>query len=289
MQLNVSVHLRKDGKAPSDPLVMAVAGGLAGAGCKVDYRTKYCTPDERTDLVVIYGFQKKNALIWALENEMPFLIIEAPHYRLGLGNVRALSFGYGGLGGGGFHPAPPTEERPKPKLKPMKSQDGPTAVIGQKPTDHSLRGTDHNAWIEKQLRQNPGAEFRPHPNMVQGGLEPTEEFLERIHNAITFSSTLGAEALVAGVNVTADHYGSVAYRATRGEISREEWLHWLSWTHGEVSEFRSQKMARHILSGYDEAKHRAEIGLQEWPREKVMCPIDYSFDRSIMNDRIVSI
>lgn len=275
--LTVSAHLRTTDRtsAPTDRALLALVGGLAEAGCKIDYRPRGAAPGRDADLVVQWGLARSNALREALDRELPYLIAEAPHYRLGEFG-KQISYGYGGLGAGAFHARPPAKRRKRPELRAW--HDGPTAIALQKPNDHSLRGSDHNAWAAKYLDRHPDMEVRPHPIMVGNSrvMEPVDEFLARIGHLITYSSTIGGEALVAGCRVTADHYGSMARPYLDGEFeTREEWLHWLTWTSFHIQELWTREVAKHILSGFEEARERARLGQQELPREKTRCPAGY--------------
>lgn len=218
------------------------------------------------DLFIQTGFAASNALRSQIDQRLPYLIMEAPFWRDYYDVHASSSWGYNGLAGGAFAPSPPDEERPKPELKPMKAGTGPTIIIGQKPTDHSLRGSDHVQWIIDTRNQIPEAAFRPHPLMVPPDtLEPIEAIFERYDRVVTYTSTVGCEALVAGCKVRADHRYNLAWGV--GEGCRESWHHDLSWrqsTHDRMSE-----IVPHILSGYDEARERAATGLIEYPRNKV--------------------
>ena len=218
------------------------------------------------DLLIQTGFAGSNALRSQIDQRMPYLIMEAPFWRDYYDVHDSSSWGYNGLAGGAWAPLPPDEERPKPVLQPMKAGTGPTILIGQKPTDHSLRGSDHVGWITQVRAEVPDATFRPHPLMVPPGtLEPLETVLERTHKVITYTSTVGCEALVAGCEVRADHPYNLAYGIT-GD-GRAEWHHTLSWRQSTHDNFG--ELTRHILWGYPEARARANEDLVEHPREKV--------------------
>ena len=83
-------------------------------------------------------------------------------------------------------------------------------------------------------------------------------------SALTYTSTAGVEALIEGCNVGANSR-SEAYSVR----NREEWLHQLSWQNFPAEIMATKEVGDVILSGYDIARHRAENGLQEIPREKM--------------------
>jgi hypothetical protein len=221
---------------------------------------------EGADLLIQTGFAGSNALLSQIGSGKPYIVMEAPFWRDYYDAHAASSWGYNGLAGGAFAPSPPDEERPKPELMPVKAGTGPTIIIGQKPTDHSLRGSNHVEWILNVKAELPEADFRPHPLMVPpNSLEPISSILERYKTVVTFTSTVGCEALVAGCEVRADGRESLAYGV--GEQSRPRWHHDLSWRQAENFGFGA--LVPYILSGYDEARALAEEGKMEVPRAKV--------------------
>lgn len=218
------------------------------------------------DLLIQTGFAASNALKSQIEQRKPYLIMEAPFWRAFYQTPNASSWNYNGLAGGAFQHEPPSEPREKPELLPLRGDQGGTIIVGQKPTDHSLRGSDHVRWIMDRMREFPEATFRPHPLMVpQDGLEPVEDLFERYGYWVTYSSTVGCEALVAGCRVRADCEGSLAYGVAPDD--RERWHHALSWRQARHGQF--YPLVPYILEGYDEARSLAENGAQEVPRAKV--------------------
>jgi hypothetical protein len=216
------------------------------------------------DLLIQTGFAASNALRSQIDQQKPYLIMEAPFWRSFYPVQKCSSWNYNGLAGGAFAPETPSEPRNKPNLHEPRVGLGGTLIIGQKPTDHSLRGSDHVSWIIRCRNQIPEADFRPHPLMVPAGtLGPIEDDFEKYGTFVTYTSTVGVEALVAGCKVRADHRGSLAYEVT----DREQWHHDLSYRQAPNSEFGV--LVPHILSGYDEARERARCGDVEHPREKV--------------------
>jgi len=215
------------------------------------------------DLVVQTGFASTLALNSAIDHGIPYIIMEAPLYREGIDIMEVSSWGYNGLAGGAWRPDPPEQERPKPTLKPMKTE-GDTLIIGQKPTDHSLRGSDHVRWLLDKFREHWDARFRPHPLMVpSGSLPPLMDDLQGCRQVITYTSTVGADALVEGCISNPEGYGSSAYQVR----DREMWIHGLSWAQAEHRSFG--ELREYILGGYEQGRVRAHKGLQERPRERI--------------------
>lgn len=256
----VSFHLRTGGNNTnmrSESLLEAFEA--YGVKCVRAGRDEAVTGSE---LVVQTGFAASHALRTAIDKEIPYIIMEAPFWRH-IDVMANSSWGYNGLAGCAWRPIPPDTPREKPTLQPMKTE-GNTLIIGQKPTDHSLRGSDHVEWLLRKFEQYPDADFRPHPLMVSHGtLQPLPEALQRAKRVITFTSTVGAEALIDGSESRPENAGSIAF----GVTDRERWLHALSWAQAAHTDMGS--LAEYILSGYEEARGRASNGLVETPRERV--------------------
>ena len=257
--MKVSGHLRT-GPNKTNIRTESLCTALSDYGLEVVYSER-SVPVQDADLVVQTGFARSEALLDAIEREVPYIIMEASPFRT-LDINEYSSWGYNGLAGGAWRPEPPSEERWKPELKPM--HDGDTLIIGQKPTDHSLRGSDHVKWLLERFEEYPEARFRPHPLMVNPNeLNSIESDLDSAGLVVTFNSTTGIDALIRGCRVRADHEGSYIID---GE-DREEALHRYSWYQSRHSDFR--ELIPYILSGYPEALHRAERGLQEIPRGRI--------------------
>ena len=259
--MQIGVHLRGGGNL-TDHRSLNIAKGLEALGHKVVYRGRGegATGD---DLTVQTGFARSVALLSSIEQEIPYLVMEAPFWRH-IDIFANSSWGFNGLAGGAFRHDPKESLRPKPELLPPKTK-GTTLIIGQKPTDHSLRGEDHGKWLKEKFLQYPDADFRPHPLMVPlASLLDLQLDLQNRRTVISYNSTVGTEALIAGCCSTPEHYGSMAYNVT----DRAEWLHKLSWGQFSHEEYQDPAVAEYVLEGYSEALSRAEAGKQEIPREK---------------------
>jgi hypothetical protein len=218
-------------------------------------------PVKDADLVIQSGFQISPVLEDAMDRGIPFLIIENPVWHAG-DKVRTFTIAFNGLNNGGWMPKAPEIERPKPDLRPMKARDsGRTTIFGQMKGDKSLRGLDMDEWVAQKITETPDATFRPHPYMEPSwewsALEPLQECLDATSQAITYSSTVGAECLIQGIATVAEHEGSFVY-PFNGD--REAWLHWLSWRHWEIDRPFDSKW---VLSGYEEARERAQRGIYD--------------------------
>lgn len=264
--MRVSVHLRPtDNK--TNIRALGLAQGLQDAGHKVTLTGRDDTLP--ADLHVQVGFALTGALCACMDRGEPFIIMEAPFLRgeLGWDLYTASSFGYNGLAGGALRPEPPSEERWKPELRPLKGkEDGNILIIGQKPTDHSLRGSNHGYWLRTKLLEFPEAVFRPNPLMhPYNTLPPITVALAQAWKVISYTSTAGAEGLVMGCESLPDSRYSMAHAVT----DRATWLHELSWCNFYHNEYATQRVVSHILTGYEEARHRASSLEYDRPRERV--------------------
>jgi hypothetical protein len=265
--LRVSLHLRPPGNK-TNFRSQCIAEGLRKAGCYVREMSRESPPYHNADLVLQTGFAPTPALKGALERKLPYLMGECPVFRHlpGITYNNWVSFTYGGLMGGGYHPPAPNEEVWKPELKPRKTS-GDTIIFAQKPNDRSLRNQDHHEWLNEKLAEWPDAEFRPHPMMRPGGikdLEPIADAMARCHRAITFNSTAGGEALLEGCISDPEHFGSTAYEV----VDREAWLHEVSWWGHKTEDMASKRVGEYILSGFEVAQDNARNDRQEIPRLK---------------------
>lgn len=261
--MQISVHLR-GGDNLTDMRSLAIAKGLSYLSHTVQLKTRAENADG-ADLVIQTGFGRSVALLSAIEQEIPYLIMEAPSFR-GFYDVSLASvFTYNGLQNGGTRPEPLSEVRRSPTLKDIQ-KGGPTLILAQKPTDHSLRGSDHISWLEEVVDEFPDAQFRHHPIMVpEDYQESIDAALNVCGRTISYTSTAAVDSLIAGCKTICRHPSNEAYKVT----DREEWLHKLSWCNFTHQEYETDEVAAYVLNGYDEALADAEIGKQEIPRERV--------------------
>ena len=263
--MNVVVALRT-GENKTNVRSESIARGLELAGCKITTINRTESLPKGTDLVLQTGFGKTRPLVEAIENHIPYLLAEAPAIRHDprISTMDWSSFSYNGLLGGGYAPPAPYGEVWKPELKPMRSQNGSTIITLQVPNDHSLRGMDINAWAREQLVKYPDAELRPHPLMVPYEIESLDDMYARAGMVVASTSTQGCEALYLGIPVDITDRRSLAYDVK----DREQWAHELSWRHAPHDALATERWGKHVLSGYEIAKVRAQKGIQEFPRDK---------------------
>lgn len=267
----INIGMRQ-GSSLSNKRLDAVYEGLNQTG-----NTTYKTVRSNVrpcDLWIQAGFQSSAGLRHAILTRNPYIIIEYPHWRPTAGDhANVASWGYNGLGGFGWRPAASEEPRQHPKLKPWK-ESGAIIIFGQKPNDHSLDGSDHVAWIKKKRAQNTAAEFRHHPIMCAGRQETSEQVLDRCGLAITYSSTIGVEALIAGCLSYPESKASMAFDVK----NREAWIHELSYSQYGLHEWALEKTAKRVLAGYEEAADMASTGFVQHPRHKETLSMDRYFE-----------
>lgn len=114
---------------------------------------------------------------------------------------------------------------------------GPVVVCGQLPWDTQVQDVDHPGWCRRTVRrlQRLGLRvtFRPHPRMKEPeayGVDPAlfdrrpmAETLAEARTVVTWNSTSGVDALVAGVPVVAMDRGSIAWPISGHQL--EDALH----------------------------------------------------------------
>ena len=245
----------------------AVFKAFSEAGHQVDWSPR-SRPSPESDLVVTAGFQITDANADAMARGVPIMILENPIWHDG-DREEYYTWAYNGLHGGGTISTPPTNPRPRPTLQPWKEWDsGQKTIFGQVPTDKAVRGHDLLAWRKMVELALPDAVYREHPIMIRSkyhkDIQPFEECLDATSLSITFTSTCGTEAVIAGIPNIACHSGSLAYEVSTHSIQetprtpdRAEWLHALSWRNWSIKE---ELDIGYILSGFDEAQADALAG-----------------------------
>lgn len=159
----------------------------------------------------------------------------------------------------------------KAEMKPWREAKGDLVVImGQVPTDASLRGLNFNAWLretaERLQRAGHRVGFRPHPNHrdtlhVRGVEQLTgtmEEALARAKWVVTYNSNSGVLAVLAGVPTVSCHRGSMAWEMTGHDPylmpptpDRTAWASRLAWTQWSMEELRNGDFWDHLKQGMD--------------------------------------
>jgi len=242
---------------------------LATAGHDIVFSER-ARPVKNADLAITCGFQMTKAIAQAMRDQIPVIVLENPVWYDEGAKSDTYTWAYNGLHGGGWMPStanlPP---RPHPELLEWKDwEEGRITIFGQVPTDKAVRGADLPAWIRHVQEVLTTAEFREHPIMIPSKLWPNmesfDECMAKTSLAVTYTSTCGAEAVIAGIPTIACHPGSLAYPVSTHNLSdtpitpdRTDWIRDLSYKQWTIHEALDVNW---ILSGYDEAKAMAEAG-----------------------------
>lgn len=209
------------------------------------------------DAVIVWGWRQKRVIEHCERTKTPLLVMELGHLQ---DRMHFTSLGWGGLANRGLYPAPDDNgvrfRRLWPKM--MKPWRKGTYVLlcGQCEGDASLAGMDHNKWAQTAtaalLRRGERVVYRPHPLQNKGwcplGAERSQDSLSgdlsQASFAVTYNSTVGVEAVMAGVPTVTFDAGSMAWPVTSHSIDdplttpdRDEWAHrlaWCQWTPDEI-------------------------------------------------------
>lgn len=150
--------------------------------------------------------------------------------------------------------------------KPWKPGGEYVLVIGQLPRDVQVQDTDHRGWCREVVKhyekKGVPVRFRPHPmvtNPAEYGVPdrlidrlPLAESLARARCAVTWNSTAGTDAALAGVPVVAMDPGSFAYPVASHDLDtlrrpdRSEWLGQLGAAQWALNEMRSGETWAHL-------------------------------------------
>lgn len=154
------------------------------------------------------------------------------------------------------------------KSKPWRQDaDGKCVVIGQLTRDTQVQDMDHIAWcratMQKCQRIYKEVIFRPHPRYEDPSIYGIEEKYWDINSlrhtlaearcVVTWNSTTGVDAIIAGVPVVAMDKGSMAWPLASHSLesplrnpSRREWLNQLGYSQWTQKEMRAGLPWRHL-------------------------------------------
>jgi hypothetical protein len=268
---------------------MRVIGAIRGNGSATDLRVEAVTglfdgqtaprSDHRDcDLLIQAGFQQSPALKRQMALKKPFLILENPTFRTVSPETGAVgpsegrfSVGFNGLHGGSWLPTPKTPIfRPYPAIQPWRdpAEGSKIYVYGQMNDDRALRGLDMARWLEEQRERlqkcwpDRQIVIRKHPKMYsswESKPPPLEETFPDTYLSFSWTSTAGVDAVLAGVQHTALHPGSLVYGHWIDGDNR--WPLASRLAHSNWSLTEDLKPLRDLLiAGYDEARSRAAAG-----------------------------
>lgn len=229
------------------------------------------TRTERCDLAVVWGTRRKMCNV----SGDRMLVMERGY----IGDrFYWTSVGFGGLNGKAdfnLRPGMPADRARKFEhlLQPWRppGDKGKVLLIGQVPGDMSLRGVIIQRWYMDKIAQlrriGYKVRFRPHPSapLVQipvYGMEvspPGRELADDMAECdwvVTYNSNSGVEAALAGVPVSAEGSGTMAWPiASRSAVQpgfdtdRSAWFNSLSYTQWSLDEIASGETWEHLKSG----------------------------------------
>ena len=271
--MRVTAYLRRprhpDADTSMNPRLLGLANSFDGQH-DVNILYKDDVVDDKSDLIIHWGYQPRSRqLLDARERRIPVLVVDCGYF----GNRRDnYSIGYNGLNGTAFRPVPGEAPRPHPELLPWVQRDPVRALVcGQLAGDASLQIDGIHSldeWCIEKARHLTSvgytATVRPHP--FQPSIEVPPPFHEIVRDydlVATWSSNAGVEALFNGVPATAEsNVSMIADTSVRqvdfDDSARKRWAHWISYAQFTPDEFADGTAAKHMMTGYDEARAGAE-------------------------------
>ncbi len=261
--MNVVGGQRSNSRARSYRIVSALACELDGC---LTVRNKPL--DVPCDLYVQWGYRRTPALQSAVDYGVPFCIVDGGFFE---DRDEHISLSFNGFQNLATEIEMPKHDRPHPEPQPWRAPGDLICVYGQVPTDRSLRGLDHAAWVEsicdKLEREYPDKTvgFRPHPKATKPPLQlpPMDAAYDRLHLAVTYTSTAAVQTLVAGIPTVALHPASTSWPvASHQPYSRLRMpgrLHWLKGlSHRQYGDHEIAEAATYIRHAFPQARAAAD-------------------------------
>jgi hypothetical protein len=250
----------------------AMRQGLEKHGHAVCFvASDWCDGD--ADVHVTWSIKRPQLWAWHQATGKPVLVMERGH----VGDRMAYtSCGWNGLGHRGQYPTAQDggarwRERFAALTQPWQTGGDYALLVGQVPTDSAVDGLalGFEMWAQfvtdilaKQKRR---VRFRPHPIVRTGGdsfcprgaeYSDTPALAEDLQQAalcVTYNSTSGVEAVLAGVPTVTIDEGAMAWPVTSHSCiepkvmpDREAWAHDLAWTQWTLEEIASGEAWAHL-------------------------------------------
>ena len=145
----------------------------------------------------------------------------------------------------------------------VKTLTGYTLIIGQVPSDASVKHVGFNKWLQRAYDQAVRYDshyydiyYRPHPlekePFVPEGLKVLEgslgDALKGAVLVVTLNSNTGVDAMMLGVNVSCHDKGSMIYDVPL--VGRGQWLKDMSYTQWTIEEMASGETWGHLKKRY---------------------------------------
>ena len=201
----------------------------------------YNTPTAReVDFAVVWGAPSKQPAVAAACPRI--LVMERGHLP---DRMHYASCGWDGLGRRGRYPKVDDwgarwREHWGGLMQPWRTGGEYALLLGQVPGDAALAGLDIEAWVQRMTGDLESAgwpvRFRPHP-LVASRRATLAEDLAGAAICVTYNSTAGVEAVLAGVPTITLDEGAMAWEVTSHTVQdapwrpdRWAWAHGLAWT-----------------------------------------------------------
>ena len=99
-------------------------------------------------------------------------------------------------------------------------------------------------WYSEAIDKYGPTHFRKHPAGVNPTARPLARDWDDVALAITLNSSIGIDAVIAGIGTVVMDSGGMAFDA---RPHRRPWLEWLCWTQWSWNEIRSGEPIRHLF------------------------------------------
>lgn len=225
---------------------------------------------EPGDIAVMWGHKCDRIIEAQKAQKRPYLIAEAGYFANPAPRLKFVSLGWNGLNGRADFKntdSPPDRWLKHGAMLPNWHRAGSHIVImGQCDGDAATKKIDLKRWYRETARRikklEPGAPivFRPHPSY--GGIitgigalgGPIENALRLARGVVTYNSTAGVDAALAGIPVYAADRGSMAWPIASHKLGhwikpdRTQWVYDLAYTQWTHAEIESGEAWAHIWS-----------------------------------------
>lgn len=208
------------------------------------------------DFAVVWGWRQRRVI----DAGRPMLVMERGHVQP---RMEWVSCGWDGLGGRGRYPEPADRgdrwyRHFAHHLKPWRTNSGYALLCGQVVGDASIAGIDFHKWAagttKRLLQRGYRVVYRPHPQTSRCGImwcpdgadisqRALSEDLAHAAVAVTYNSTSGVDAALAGVPVIACDEGSMAWPVAAHGLDadlvtpdRAGWCNRLAWSQWRIAE-----------------------------------------------------
>lgn len=259
--------------------------GLAKHGIKANIQKAFVPTD--CNVAVIWSRQKRAQAVidHQIKTGNQVIVLERGYFGDRLNDQTSISL-IGADGNAFFNNENSPSDRfdqHKDLMKPWKPGKKYVMVMGQHPNDHSVESIDERAWVYDQLSALKEAGhkvmYRPHPSDRGSQKVPANvivdhgdlaDSLKDAKCVVTFNSTSGVDALLAGVPVIALDERSMVYsvaghdldyipkKGSIDEPNRVQWMNDLAYCQWTKKEIADGKAFAHLMGIQEDAKEQAD-------------------------------